>query len=135
MSHTVRGIHHINFLVRNLDAAIERYEMLLGIEVTARESLPQRGVDTARFRVGETWLVLVQPTASGIPAQHLEQHGEGFFLLSLEVDDLDGSSAALQGTALAPGAIRDGLDEWRIADLDAAETFNAQLQLAEESKP
>ncbi len=135
MSHSVRGIHHINFLVRDLDTAIERYQMLLGMAVTARESLPQRGVDTARFRVGDTWLVLVQPTGDGVPAQHLEQHGEGFFLLSLEVDNLERSSAALQGTALATGAIRDGLDDWRIVDLEPTETFNAQIQLAEEGRP
>ncbi|MDJ0655948.1 MAG: VOC family protein [Xanthomonadales bacterium] len=132
MSHTVRGIHHINFLVRDLDAAIQRYEALLGVPVTVREPLPRRGVDTARFRLGDTWLVLIQPTGAGIPADHLEQHGEGFFLMSLAVDDLEQSSQSLAGSPLQPGPIRHGVANWRIADLDRNQTFDAQLQLAEE---
>ena len=37
----------------------------------------ERGIDLARFRIGETWLILVQPTRADSPvAAYLEQHGE-----------------------------------------------------------
>ena len=49
-------IHHINFLVRDLDAAIPMYEKLLGRAVERRDHLPGRGVDIAGFRLGDTWL-------------------------------------------------------------------------------
>lgn len=73
-------IHHINFLVKDLDTAVERYKVLLGDVELHYGDLEGRGVRTARFRLGESWLVLVQPTtADSVPARHLAQHGEGFF--------------------------------------------------------
>ena len=99
----VRKIHHINFLVRDLDVAEQRYRQMLGLGPAIREALPGRGVLTARFRVGEVWLVLVQPTSEqGEPAEHLRDHGEGFFLISFAVDDLDAAlaHADAEGTRL-----------------------------------
>ena len=58
----VHSIHHLNFIVRDLDAAIPAWERLLGITVARRDELPERGAVAARFRLGDTWLVLVQPT-------------------------------------------------------------------------
>ena len=128
----VKGIHHINFLVRDLDAAITRYEQILGIPVTAVEALPRRNVNTARFRVGQSWLVLVQPTGEGVPADHLNEHGEGFFLMSFEVDDLDATRERLSEAGLNLDASRRGVANWTIADLDTAQSFNALLQFTEE---
>jgi methylmalonyl-CoA/ethylmalonyl-CoA epimerase len=61
MTNAVKKIHHINFLVKDLDAAEQRYRALLGLGPAIREALPERNVLTARFRLGESWLVLVQP--------------------------------------------------------------------------
>ncbi len=125
MSHSVLGIHHINFLVRDLDRAEVRYRELLGAGPAIRESLPGRGVETARFRVGESWLVLVQPTGDeGEPARLLREQGEGFMLLSFAVDDLDAARDSL-GNDL--GAERRGLEGWRIADVSG----DVLLQLTE----
>ena len=85
----LHSIHHVNFRVRDLDTAVARWRKILDLDCETRESLPGRGVDTARFRVGVTWLVLVQPTnPDSVPGLHLEEHGEGVFLLSFGVDDL-----------------------------------------------
>ena len=124
-----RCVHHINFIVRDLEAAITRYEEILDVPVTLRDHLDERGVDTARFRVGETWIVLVQPTRSGTePARYLEAHGEGFFLMSLEVDSLENEVSRL-GAEMFQGGERAGVDDWRVTDLDPAQTFGAQLQM------
>lgn len=124
-----RRVHHINFIVRDLEAAIARYEQILNMPVTLRDHLGHRGVDTARFRVGETWLVLVQPTGdSGEPARYLRENGEGFFLMSLEVESL-ASEADRLGAGMFHGAERPGVDDWCVRDLDPAVTFGAQLQM------
>jgi len=124
-------IHHINFLVRDLARAIEAWQAVLGRAPDSRDHLATRGVDIARFRLGETWLVLVQPVRDGTePARHLAERGEGFFLLSLSVDDLAAETARL-GEERFVGPARDGLDGWRIRDLDAAEFAGVQLQLCE----
>ena len=56
------SIHHLNFIVRDLEAAIPVWERILGAPVARRDELTERGVIAARFRLGDTWLVLVQPT-------------------------------------------------------------------------
>jgi hypothetical protein len=40
-------IHHINFLVRDLDAAEQRYRSVLGLGPAIRDALPGRQVITA----------------------------------------------------------------------------------------
>ena len=124
------GIHHINFIVRDLDAAVSVWERLLDQPVTSRDRLDARGVNIARFQLGPTWLVLVQPTEPAtIPGRFLAEHGEGFFLLSLGVENLDEAIARL-GEDWFEGPTRTGLDGWQIRDIDTALTFGAQIQLA-----
>jgi methylmalonyl-CoA/ethylmalonyl-CoA epimerase len=126
----LHSIHHVNFLVRNLDTAVARWRKILDLDCEIRESLPGRGVDTARFRVGVTWLVLVQPTnPDSVPGRHLEEHGEGVFLLSFGVDDLDAAAAAIDARGATCGAERSGLDSWRVVDVGAAIGGSTAIQL------
>jgi len=124
----IRRLHHINFLVRDLDTAVATYENVLGVSVVVRDQLHERGVITARFRVGDTWIVLVQPTRDDtIPARYLEEHGEGFFLMSFEVESLENELDRL-GEGMFSGSVRSGVEGWRVVDLDSSTTFGAQLQ-------
>jgi len=130
----IRGVHHVNFLVRDLDAAIERYERLLGVSIERVDELPERGVRVARFRAGGTWIALVQPVAEGEPMRHLERHGEGFFLLSFEVDDVDAAAGAVRraGGHLTSATPRTGIDGWRVIDLDSQDLGGVIVQLCED---
>ena len=125
------GIHHVNFIVRDLAAAVPAWERVLDMPVTSRDHLEGRGVDVARFRVGTLWLVLVQPVRPDtLPARYLDRHGEGFFLISFGVDSLDAELDRL-GAEWFDGPARGGLDDWRIRDLDIARTFGALVQFTE----
>ncbi len=129
----VRKIHHINFIVRDLEAAVPVYERILGQPVTRRDHLSDRGVDIARFELGHTWLILVQPVKQGTePARFLDEQGEGFFLLSFDVESV--ADAAPTSGVAPQGPSRDGLDDWHIQDLDPAATFGAQIQYCEHRK-
>ena len=131
----VTGIHHINFLVHDLDQAEQRYRDLLGLGPALRDELAGRQVRTARFKLGDTWLVLVQPLSDeGEPARHLREHGEGFFLISFATEDLDAaiSRVQAQGYEFTSDAPRRGLDNWRVIDLEPGSTLGATLQLMEE---
>ena len=130
-------VHHINLLVRDLDAAVTRYRETLGMTDFIFGELSQRGVRTARFQVGETWLVLVQPTdPNGIPGRHLAEHGEGLFLLSLQTEDLAASVEEIRarGGEFTSEQPRQGLEDWRIIDLKSEQFFGSQLQLIESKK-
>ncbi len=131
----VRGIHHINFIVRDLEAAIPLYERILGMRVAHRDELIERGVRAARFRLGETWLVLVQPTrADSVPGRYLAERGEGFFLLSLGVDSL-AEELDRMGPEMAVGTPRAGAEDWQVQDLRRDLTGGTQLQLCAGGQP
>jgi methylmalonyl-CoA/ethylmalonyl-CoA epimerase len=128
-------IHHVNLLVKDLDVAIDRYHQILGVGPFDRAELDTRGVRTARFKVGDSWLVLVQPTDSdSVPGRHLAAHGEGLFLLSLGVESLAEAARdiAHRGGQFTSASPRSGLDNWQVIDLDSKQFFGAQLQCCEE---
>lgn len=131
---TPHTVHHINFIVRNLDLAIEHYQKSLGFGEPIRDELPERGVRIARYLLGDTWLLLVQPTREDlIPGQYLRKHGEGVFLVSLGVDNLAASIASVRaaGARVLDDEPRRGVDGWRIQDLDPGDFFGVHLQLVE----
>ncbi|HPF27464.1 MAG TPA: VOC family protein [Steroidobacteraceae bacterium] len=131
----LESVHHLNLLVRDVDAAAERYARLFNVEVGAREELFARGVVTRRFRCGATWIVLVQPTRpDSLPAKRLAERGEGLFLLSFAVRDLDAAAATVRtaGGRTTTNEPRTGLDGWRIIDVEPADLFGADIQLCED---
>jgi methylmalonyl-CoA/ethylmalonyl-CoA epimerase len=134
VSAMIRGIHHVNLLVRDLDVAVERYTRLLGIKEFVFDSLSSRAVRTARFRAGDSWIVLVQPTGPGEPQRVLDEEGEGLFLLSFDVSHLaDASEAILAADGQLSGPPRIGLDGWSVVDLDRAALCGGRIQLTEDS--
>ena len=133
----LKRIHHINFVVHNLDDAVQRYENLFQIKVDAYEDHPQRPVKTARFRIGETWIVLVEPLDNeSVPAKHLQEHGEGFFLISYEVENIDNAIKNVKenGGLMLDEKPRQGILNWQVADLNPDCSFNALTQLVEEKR-
>ena len=130
---TVNSIHHINFVVRELAPQVEYLRTLLQSEPII-EDLPNRQVKTARFCLSGVWIVLVQPLSTeGEVAQILAKRGEGLFLLSLNVDSLDASLEKLsqQGINSDNKGKREGLDNWRVQDLDCPNALGPILQLCQ----
>jgi methylmalonyl-CoA/ethylmalonyl-CoA epimerase len=121
-------IHHINFVVADLEQSIIYFNKLLGQQCIV-ESLPERNVKTARFEIGASLLILVQPINSrGVVANILENKGEGVFLISFATHSID---RALQELELSYTTKRKGLDGWSICDISPLEQFGAILQLTE----
>jgi len=132
---TVKRIHHINFIVENLEESIVRYEKILGANVFERDDLPQRGVVTARAKIGEQWFVLVQPVDFDLPpGKHLLDKGEGFFLMSFEVGSMEDAISDLdsKGISFTTNSDQKGLSNWWVRDIDKKATSGEQLQLCEE---
>jgi methylmalonyl-CoA/ethylmalonyl-CoA epimerase len=130
-----RRLHHLDVVVRDLNRAEERYRKVLGVDPLPRENFPERGIDLVRFRVGETWLILVQPTTDDGPvADFLAEHGEGFFHMAVEVGDVRERARTLSshGIRLTNTEPRIGVDGWKLVDIEIDETFGAMIQLVEE---
>ena len=130
----LNGVHHINFIVADIDAAVDSYQRQLGLGPFEYEELPERGVSTARARVGDAWIVLVSPhDENSVAGRHLKDHGEGFFLLSFGVDDLDEALADFsQRGALPTGSSpRSGILGWRVADLETEDSLGVRFHLTQ----
>ncbi len=128
------SIHHINFVVKDLQASVRAYENTLGLSGFEYAELPDRGVSTARVMLGGVWLVLVSPhSEDSVPGKHLKQHGDGFFLLSFGVDDLEKALVgfAERGAISSPDIVRQGLLDWRVADLDTGAALGEMFHLTE----
>ena len=134
----VRRIHHLDVVVRDLDRAVDRYRRILGTGPLGRESLPHRGIDLARFRLGESWLILVQPTRADSPvAAFLEENGEGFFHIAFQVEDVESWSRSLEEQGIRPAnrEPRRGVEGWKLVDLEVDDTFGMMTQLVEDAGP
>ncbi len=130
----MKTVHHINLIVADLDAAVQAYQNILGIGPFEYEELPERGVSTARVRVGEVWIVLVSPQSQdSVAGRYLEDHGDGFFLMSFGVDDLDQAMAELaqRGTMPSDSKTRSGILGWRVADLETEDRLGVRFHLTQ----
>jgi len=85
-----KGLDHVVVAVKDLDAAVERYEAIYGTPVTERREAAQAGMKMAFFRFGENFVELVSNLGDTGPiAQRLNDRGEGVHLVAMKVDNLE----------------------------------------------
>jgi methylmalonyl-CoA/ethylmalonyl-CoA epimerase len=127
-------IHHINFVVHDLEEAMARFERALGVDPFQVVDHQPRGARVARTRVGESWLVLVSPhDPASVPGRYLAEHGEGFFLLSVGHDDIVQQLERLDASGIEAidQVPRNGILDWRVADI--GDLHGAKMQLTDDS--
>lgn len=106
-------VHHVAVVVRDLDAALRFYRDMLRLELDVVMPIDSDGVKIGFLPVGESSIELVQPTRNdtGV-ARFLENRGEGFHHVCLEVDDLAAEldRLAAQGIELVDAVPRKGAE-------------------------
>jgi methylmalonyl-CoA/ethylmalonyl-CoA epimerase len=91
------AIDHLCFAVRDLDAAVATYRDLLGVEPDGIYTAPSEKIRVARFYLGAVALELMEPTEPDSEVgRFLAARGEGFFLISYRVEDVDAGLRELQ---------------------------------------
>jgi methylmalonyl-CoA/ethylmalonyl-CoA epimerase len=86
----VKEIDHICFAVRNLDEARRTYEGLLGLQPACVYESLEESIKVIRYYLGDVALELLEPTTSTCEvARFIEKRGEGLFLISFRVDDVE----------------------------------------------
>jgi len=128
----LKNIHHLNFVVADLDVAVATYQNRLGLGPFERDDLPNRSVSTARTKVGDVWIVLVSPENEDCAVgRYLAAHGEGFFLLSFGVDSLDAAIVELAERGTTVGEKRRGLCDWQVVDLNTESDLGLKFHLTQ----
>jgi len=86
----ITGIHHIAFIVPELEPALKFWRDTLGLPLQSVEDVPAQDARIAFLPAGGGEVELVQPitTDSGL-AKSLQKRGPGIHHVCFEVDDLD----------------------------------------------
>lgn len=90
------NLDHVATAVFDLDAALERYRVLYGVEPLHREVVAEQGVEEAMIPVGGSFVQLLQPLSPETPVgRFLDQRGEGLHHVAYAVPDLEAALAHL----------------------------------------
>jgi lactoylglutathione lyase/methylmalonyl-CoA/ethylmalonyl-CoA epimerase len=125
----VKRIDHVGIVVKDLDVAVATYARNFGFaaDVAKGGSNAALGIKNAFMPVGESDLEFIQPTTEEGPvAQFAKDRGEGTFLLSLEVDDIEAAVEHLRAQGARVGAPSNG-----VAFVSAKSTYGVNLQLVQ----
>ena len=104
-------VEHIALAVADLEAAIQHYRSVWGLEVSHRERVEDQGVEEAMLPIGDTHLQLLAATnEDSTVAKFIERRGEGLHHIAYEVTNLEETLAELQdeGVELIDEAPRPG---------------------------
>ncbi len=93
-----KAIDHICFAVKDLDAAMELYRDVLGLEPDGVYTAPSEKIRVARYYLENVALELMEPTdPDSDVGRFLQKRGEGFFLISYRVEDVEKGLKELEG--------------------------------------
>src|SRR4030042_6169908 len=130
----IKRISHLGIAVKDLDAGKKLYGSNLGLALKGDEVVESQKVKVSFIGVGESNLELLIPTADDSPvAKFLENKGEGFHHLALEVEDLAGALEELKaaGVRLIDEKPREGAHGALVAFIPPKATFGLLLELCQ----
>ena len=130
----IKRIAHIGLAVKGLDAPKDLYGKALGLELKGEEVVETQKVKVSFIKVGESNLELFLPTApDSAVAKFLENKGEGFHHLALEVEDIHAAVAELKaaGVRLIDETPREGAHGALVAFIHPKATFGVLLELCQ----
>jgi methylmalonyl-CoA/ethylmalonyl-CoA epimerase len=130
----IKRIAHLGIAVKDLDAPKQLYGQNLGLTLKGEEVVEAQKVKVSFIQVGEASLELLLPTAGDSPvAKFLENKGEGFHHLALEVEDIEAAVAELKamGVRLIDEKPREGAHGSKVAFLHPKATFGLLVELVQ----
>lgn len=127
-------IEHIGIAVKNLTESINYYESILGVKCYNIEEVKDQKVKTAFFKIGQTKIELLEPTAEDSPVQKfIDKRGEGIHHIAFAVDELNSKLKFLEnkGIKLIDEKSRKGAENLNIGFLHPKSTFGVLTELCE----
>jgi methylmalonyl-CoA/ethylmalonyl-CoA epimerase len=98
----IEKIDHICFAARDLEATKKIYRENFGLEPAVEYSAESEYIRVARYYIGDVAVEFMESTRpEGEVAKFIEKKGEGVFLVSYKVDDLDGALAELKAKGVS----------------------------------
>lgn len=129
-------IDHVGIAVEDLDASVERYRQLLGVEPVHRERVEDQGVEEVLFAAGSSYIQLLGALGPDTPVgRTLASRGPGMHHIAYRVDDIDAALAHLRdaGARLVDDRPRLGSRNTQIAFVHPAAMGGVLVELVQES--
>jgi methylmalonyl-CoA/ethylmalonyl-CoA epimerase len=130
----IKRIAHLGVAIKDLEPPKKLYGGSLNLEHKGDEVVASQKVQVSFFKVGESNIELLLPTAPDSPvAKFLENKGEGFHHLALEVEDIDDAVQELKaaGVRLIDETPREGAHGTRVAFIHPKSTFGLLVELVQ----
>jgi methylmalonyl-CoA epimerase len=131
---TFTEIDHVGIAVADLEAAVERYRVVLAAEPVHREVVDDQGVEEVLFAVGGSYVQLLGARGAETPVgRFLAKRGPGLHHVGYRVDDVDAALQELRGSGarLIDEAGRAGSRGTRVAFVHPSTLGGVLLELVE----
>ncbi|MFW9975196.1 MAG: methylmalonyl-CoA epimerase [Candidatus Thorarchaeota archaeon] len=132
---SIEKIDHIGIAVDSIKNWLDYYENVLGLEYTGSEEVVDQKVRVAFFKIGESRIELLEPTADDSPiAKFLETRGSGIHHIAIRVTDINTALARHReaGSRLIDNEPRTGAHNMLIAFIHPKSSGGVLLELCEE---
>ena len=99
-------IHHVGIAVRDMEKALKLYSDTLGLPLSHTLDFERWGAHDVMLTLGDQHWELIQATDPQKPiGRFLERHGEGVYVVSLEVEDIQEAEHRVKaaGLRVTPG--------------------------------
>jgi methylmalonyl-CoA epimerase len=130
-----KGIHHLAFVVEDIEQSMERFEDNFDMELVSRDQISGAfSMDVALYHAGDNIVELIEPTTDeGWTYEYLQENGEGFFHVAFEVDDIRESMEELErrGIRVEDDEPQQGY-AWEVVTLNEEDTI-VPMQIVEET--
>ncbi|HET9723013.1 MAG TPA: methylmalonyl-CoA epimerase [Actinomycetota bacterium] len=129
-------VDHVGIAVPDLDAAVEHYRRVFGLEPAHREVVESQGVEEVLFRVGTSFVQLLGALGPDTPVgRFLDGRGPGVHHIAYRVDDVAAALDRLrdQGVRLVDQTPRPGSRGTTIAFVHPQDMGGVLVELVEVS--
>jgi methylmalonyl-CoA/ethylmalonyl-CoA epimerase len=134
----IRGVHHVAYVVADLDAAVAELGERFGMRPEVREVMEAQGVEAVMLRAGDGRVELITPLDPDGPiGRFLASRGGGLHHVAYDVTDIAAEIAALQasGAEMIDVAPRRGLGGHMVAFVHPRSGLGALTELVEDHAP
>jgi methylmalonyl-CoA/ethylmalonyl-CoA epimerase len=96
----ITQVDHVGIYVDDLDAAVEFWRDVVGLECTEISAHPESGLRLAHVCVNGVELELIEAPVDKTMLRHMPYRGAGIYHLGLRTDDLEGEALRLETAGL-----------------------------------
>lgn len=131
----IGGVHHVAYVVADLDAAVAELEARFGMTPEVREVMEAQGVEAVMLRAGDGRVELITPLDHDGPiGRFLASRGGGLHHVAYGVTDIAAEIAELRasGAEMIDAAPRRGLGGHMVAFIHPRSGLGALTELVED---